>query len=126
MNTIPIIPVVADVLAPNRRQDISYRHDNSAVITNSQDSCRTTCILRYNHETNYAQSIYFNEPCRIITNMHHNDVIMSAMASQMTGVSIAYSTVQTGADQSKHQSSVSLAFVRGIHRWSVNSRTKGQ
>ena len=30
-----------------------------------------------------------------------------------------------GADQRKHQSSVSLAFVRGIHRWSVNSPHKG-
>ena len=39
---------------------------------------------------------------------------MSAMASQITGVSIVYSTVCTGADQRKHQSSVSLAFVGGI------------
>ena len=30
-----------------------------------------------------------------------------------------------GADQRKHQSSASLAFVRGIHRWSVNSPRKG-
>ena len=28
------------------------------------------------------------------------------------------------ADQRKHQSSASLAFVRGIHRWPVNSRHK--
>ena len=31
-----------------------------------------------------------------------------------------YSNVYSGADQRKHQSSVSLAFVRGIHRWPVN------
>ena len=30
-----------------------------------------------------------------------------------------------GADQKKHQSSASLAFVRGIHRWPVNSPHKG-
>ena len=30
----------------------------------------------------------------------------------------------SGADQSKHQSSVSLAFVQGIHRWPVNSPHK--
>ena len=30
----------------------------------------------------------------------------------------------SGADQRKHQSSVSLAFVRGIHRWSGNSPHK--
>ena len=41
---------------------------------------------------------------------------MGTMASQITGVSIVYSTVCEDADQRKHQSSVSLALVRGIHR----------
>ena len=50
---------------------------------------------------------------------------MSAMASQITSPMIVYSTVYSGADQRKHQSSVSLAFVRGIHRWRVNSPRKG-
>ena len=36
-----------------------------------------------------------------------------------------YSTVYSGADQRKHQSSASLAIVRGIHRWPVNSLHKG-
>ena len=44
---------------------------------------------------------------------HYNDVIMSAMTSQITGVTIVYSTVCSGADQRKHQRSASLAFVRG-------------
>ena len=35
--------------------------------------------------------------------------MMSAMASQITGVSFVYSTVDSGADQRKHQSSASLA-----------------
>ena len=56
---------------------------------------------------------------------HYRDVIISAMASHTTGVSIAYSTVCPGADQRIHQSSASLAFVRGIHRWPVNSPHKG-
>ena len=56
--------------------------------------------------------------------MHYNDVIMSAMASQSTGVSIAFSTVGSGADQRKRQTSASLAFVRRIHRWPVNSPRK--
>ena len=42
---------------------------------------------------------------------------MSAMASQITGVTIVYTTVCSGTDQRKHQSSASLAFVSGIHRW---------
>ena len=55
---------------------------------------------------------------------HYSDVIMSAIASQITSVSIVYSTVCWGADQRKHQSSASLAFVRGIHRWPGNSPHK--
>ena len=37
---------------------------------------------------------------------------MGAMASQITSLTIVYSTVYSDADQSKHQSSASLAFVR--------------
>ena len=51
---------------------------------------------------------------------HYCDVIMGAMASQITSLIIVYSTVYSGADQRKHQSSASLAFVQGIHRWPVN------
>ena len=56
---------------------------------------------------------------------HYNDVIMSAMASRITSLMIANSTVYSGAYQRKHQSSASLAFVWGIHRWPVNSPHKG-
>ena len=56
---------------------------------------------------------------------HHHDVIMSAPASQIAGVTSVYSTVCLSADQRKHQSSASLAFMRGIHRWPVNSPHKG-
>ena len=46
-------------------------------------------------------------------------------ASQITAVSSVDPTVCSGADKRKHQSSVSLAFVRGIHRGPVNSPHKG-
>ena len=46
------------------------------------------------------------------------------MAFQITSLTIVYSAVYSGTDQSKHQSSAPLAFVRGIRRWPVNSRTK--
>ena len=39
---------------------------------------------------------------------------MSGMASQITSLTNVYSTVYPGADQIKHQSSASLAFVRGM------------
>ena len=57
--------------------------------------------------------------------VHYNDFIMSAMASQITSLTIVYSTIYSFADQRKHQSSASLAFVRRIHRWPVNSPHKG-
>ena len=41
---------------------------------------------------------------------HYSDVIMSAMASQITSLTIVYSTVYSGADQGKRQSSASLAL----------------
>ena len=53
-----------------------------------------------------------------------SDVIMGAIASQLTSISIVYSTVCSGADQRKHQSSASLAFEMGINRWPVNSPHK--
>ena len=52
---------------------------------------------------------------------HYNDVIMGAIASQITSLASVYSAVWLGKDQRKHQSSASLAFVRGIHRRPVNS-----
>ena len=56
---------------------------------------------------------------------HYSDIIMSAMASKITNIKIVYSTIYSGANQRKHQSSTSLAFVRGIHQWPVNSLHKG-
>ena len=55
---------------------------------------------------------------------HYNDVIMRTIASQITSLTIVYSIVYSDADQRKHQSSASLAFVRGIHRGPVNSPHK--
>ena len=49
---------------------------------------------------------------------------MSVMVSQITGASVD-STVCSGADQTKHQSSTPLTFVRGIHWWLGNSPHKG-
>ena len=51
-------------------------------------------------------------------------VIMGAKASLITSLTSVYSIVHSCADQRKHQSSASLAFVRGIHRRPVNSLHK--
>ena len=56
---------------------------------------------------------------------HYDDVIMGVITSQITSLTIIYSSVYSDADQRKHQSSASLAFVRGIHRGPMNSPHKG-
>ena len=49
---------------------------------------------------------------------------MGSIASQITSLTIVYSSAYSGADQWKHQSFTSLAYVRGIHRSPVNSLHK--
>ena len=61
---------------------------------------------------------------RIRTCIYHNDVIMGAIASQISSLIIVYPIVYSDADWRKHQSSASLAFLRGIHRVPVNSPRK--
>ena len=75
-----------------------------------------TICLRLHHRQHWRQ--------RTKTSKHFSDVIMGAMASQITSLTIVYSTVYSEAEQRKHQSSASLAFLRGIHRWPVNSPHK--
>ena len=81
----------------------------------------------------YGVSFYGNVTCQglfwvlpIINCLHYNDVIMGAMASQITSLAIVYSTIYSGADQRKHQSSASLAFVREFTGDRRIPRTKGQ
>ena len=70
---------------------------------------------------------FFLFQCRIIPKLvhirvhHYRDIIMSATASQIASLTVVYSTVLF----SEHQSSTSQTFVRGIHRWPVNSPRKG-
>ena len=61
---------------------------------------------------------------RFFTYAHYNDVIMDTIASQITSLVSVFSNVYSDAYQRKHQSSASLAFVRGIHRGPVNSPHK--
>ena len=62
----------------------------------------------------------------ILFRHHYSDVILGAMASQNTSLTIVYSAVYSDVDQRKHQSSASLAFVREfIGDWWI-PHTKGQ
>ena len=67
----------------------------------------------------------FGALCQMLQcGIHYNDVIMGVIASQITSLTIIFSTIYLNTDQRKHQSSASLAFVRGIHRRPVNSPHK--
>ena len=64
--------------------------------------------------------------CEFFMPYHYRYDIMSEMASQITDISIIYTTVCSGADQRKHQSSVALAFVKEKFtgdRWIPAQRT---
>ena len=50
---------------------------------------------------------------------------MDTMASQITSLTIVYSTIYSVVEQRKHQSPASLAFVRAIHRWPLSPPHKG-
>ena len=56
---------------------------------------------------------------------HYSDVMISAVSSEITGVSIVCPAVCSGADQRKDQCSASLDFMRGIYRSPVDSPKKG-
>ena len=84
--------------------------------------------------TNTTEHVLHNmEMCREVplgighnmpVSWHDCDVIRHTMAAQITSLMIVYLAVYSDADQIKHQSSASLAFVRGIHRGLVNSPHK--
>ena len=68
----------------------------------------------------YIYNVYLKFRTRfLLISVHYNDVIMSAVASQITIVSIVWSTVGSGADQRKHQSSASLDLCKEFadDRW---------
>ena len=83
-----------------------------------------TCLYQ-NHQSLYIEITEVLHYWMLLWKIRYNDVIKSAMASQITSLTIVYWTVCSEADQIKYQSSSSLAFVRGIHRWPVNSPHKG-
>ena len=97
---------------------LSHATETIRLITGLQYLQRVSTRLALNHQSLMPKFAF------IILIVHYNDVIMGAVASQITSLTIVYSTVDSDADQRKHQSSTSLAFVRGIHQGAVNSPHK--
>ena len=50
---------------------------------------------------------------------------MSMMASKVASFTIVYTTIYSAIHERKYQSSASVAFAPGIHRWPVNPLHKG-
>ena len=84
-------------------------------------------VVGFVQQVDFTQSMHLSISSAVchITKSHYSDIKMGAMKSQITSLTIVYSTVYSGADQRKHKSSASLAFVRGIHCWPVNYPHKG-
>ena len=83
----------------------------------------STIVSKKRRTTLYVSSLMRGNG--IISYPHYGDFIMREMTSQITSLAIVYSTIYSGADQRKHQSSASVAFMREIHWWSVTSPHKG-
>ena len=101
---------VAMLCTKNMRSHTRTRFHEMSVI----DGFCTDCL--YYHLNTYRCTSFLRNASMALEQSHYSDVIMTTMASQITSLTIVYSTVYSCANQRKHQSSASLAFVRGIHR----------
>ena len=79
------------------------------------------------HPINRSSKYLFWSKTKQASNMilpliHYNDIMMCATASQITSLTIVYSTVYSDADQRKHQSSASLGPLNSPHKWPVTRK----
>ena len=81
-----------------------------------QQTSNPLCFPRLN-QVRWNERYHWGQPGET----HYNDVIMGAIASKITSLAMVYPTGYPDADQRKHQSSASLAFVRGI-QWPVTRK----
>ena len=71
-----------------------------------------------------ALAYYDNNEIAMWHWLHYSDVIIGAMASQITSLTFVCSSLYSGADQRKYQSSVSQDFVQGIAQMTGELPTK--
>ena len=111
-----------DLLDAMTEKNIAGISDFMILITRNYMKWLSDQSSRSYHDMNIDHKSVWCIPTIVL---HYSNVIMSTMASQITSPTSVYSTVYLGADQRKHQSFVSLAFVRGIPLSPVNSPYKG-
>ena len=111
---------------PHTCNSIQPRDDSMSNKTYIHETYRNLCKLKCTRSlgSNKNQIVTMDTVGIVFLTLQwrHND--HDGVASQITSLTIAYPTVYSGADQRKHQSSASLAFVRGIQRGPVNSPHK--
>ena len=123
MNRIHWLPVYCTHNGANNEKNISmskHHHVGNGWYYKWQDG---TLIFLHIKEI-YLCLIDWNMESHSKIHWNHCNNVISAVASKITGVSIVCKTVSTGSDERKHQSSASMAFLRGIHRWPVKSPHK--
>ena len=98
----------------NGNVTVSFKSTNFKIVSHFKDDNERKVFVEISMLYAFAYNVIW----------HDSGVIMGAIASQITSLTIVYSSVYSGADQRKHQSCASLAFVRGIHRSPVNSPHK--
>ena len=107
--------------------DIKWFWMRNRKLSNTDNRCNTNMILLtsafLSREKVFQDPLAQNRVAH--RKYHYSDVMMSTMASQITGVSMVCSSVCSGANQRKHESSAALVFVRGIYRWPMVSLHKG-
>ena len=115
---ITIVPIETHIFHFNTMHDNILQPQTTIFIQFSM--CKKALIC-------FTDNIELCMPCIMLTysSFHCSDIIMSVIASQITNLTIVYSTIYSCTDQRKHQSSTLLTFVRGIHQWPVNSPHKG-
>ena len=87
------------------------------ILFKAKSTCQNACIISIIIPASFdAKSrMWFNGFGVVCTwHAHYSGVIMSGLAPQISRLTIVYSTVYSGADQRKHQSSASLAFFAKI------------
>ena len=101
----------------------NMRHEAKSHSPSLRHQDESTAAVSIKTQIPQVSQIYYI-PRIMLCLCHYNDTVMGAMASQITGVSIVSSTVRSGTHQRKYQRPASLAFVRGIHQWPVDSPHK--
>ena len=96
-----------------------YHACNCITASDSGGHLMTDTSVHYN-----LHPVIYGHLPNVVWFTHYGDIIMGAIASQITSLTIVYSAVYWDTDQRKHKSSASLAFVWGIHRGPVNSPHK--